>query len=258
MPQVINKDESSRGDRLRPTKETEELPTHYALLGVPEDATQEELKVAFRTKALHEHPDKGGDADRFHDLQMAYNVLEMQDKRDAYDDELQRERDRKEFVEGAPIRRDTTNAAVARVKTAPTPGSKRNKKMEGLGGNEWKAHGTGIGQLRMIEDGASPEAKAEVLFSKYQELPRVKERKREWLRSVGGAEKIALKAAAKAHEKAQMDKWNKWLVKPAPTKSRTAGTTRAAPTAPTASVAEGATAPSPVAATDDEATTTTA
>merc|ERR1719198_1761758 len=90
--------------------DTYEEQTHYTLIGVSEDATAEEIKLAFRQKALHEHPDKGGDADRFHELQMAYNVLEDQEKRDAYDDELRRTREREELVEGAPSTKPTKSA----------------------------------------------------------------------------------------------------------------------------------------------------
>jgi len=219
MPQVINKEESSRtgvrpnGAATNSLKEHLEAgDTYYALLGVQEDASMEELKAAFRQMALHEHPDKGGDADRFHELEMAWNVLQNLDRRDAYDAELQRDRDRADFVEGAPLRQ--SKAAPARVKTAPTDGSKRSKKIAGQGGNEWKLHGSGIGVLKMIEDGNDVEAKAEVLFTKYAVLPRHKEKKRDWLKGVSGEEKIALKAAAKAAEKAQMEKCQKWLAGP--------------------------------------------
>jgi len=212
MPQVINKDESSRNSVNAQKAKEAAKATHYSLLGVQEQATAEEVKLAFRQLALRQHPDKGGDADKFHELQMAFNVLEIQDRRDAYDAELQRQRDRAEFVEGAPVHKEPTNAP-ARVKTAPTPGSKRSKKIEGMGGSEWKMHGSGIGIMKMIEDGATVEAKAQVLFEKYKELPRNLEKKREWLKGVRGDEKIALKAHAKAVEKEKMEKLQKWLGK---------------------------------------------
>jgi len=185
--------------------------THYALIGVPEDASHDDVKYAFRERALHEHPDKGGDADRFHELQSAYNVLEDQSRRDAYDEELRKARDRAELVEGIPSQK-VTNAS-ARLKTAPTPGSKRSKKIEGMGGSEWKIHGSGMGVLMAIEDGATLDAKAQLLFNKYKDLPRNKEKKRDWCKGVTGEEKQALKQAAKAHEKAQIAKWDKWLGK---------------------------------------------
>lgn len=218
MPQIINKAETSRPrhnatDSTEPEDEENWPETHYSLLGVEEDATAEELKNAFRQKALLEHPDKGGDADRFHELQMAYNVLEDQEKRDAYDEQLRKERDYADLVEGAPASRP--KAEKAREKTAPTPGSKRSKKIEAMGGSEWKKHGTGVGVLKALEDGASPEAKAQLLFNKYADLPRNKEKAREWLKGVRGEDKKALKVCAKEHEKKQMAKWDKWLNKTA-------------------------------------------
>jgi len=219
MPQVINKEESSRtgvrpnGPATNSLKESLAAgETHYALLGVNEEATHEELKAAFRQMALHEHPDKGGDADRFHELEMAWNVLQTQARRDAYDAELRKDRERADFVEGAPLRH--VKAAPARIKTAPTDGSKRSKKIAGQGGSEWKLHGSGLGVMQMIEDGKDIEAKAEVLFTRFSVLPRHKEKRRDWLKGVCGEEKVALKAAAKAQEKAMMEKGQKWLQGP--------------------------------------------
>jgi len=213
MPQTVNKDETSRP---RPGVKAEEFKhemiTFYSLLGVKENASPEDLKVAYRQLALQQHPDKGGDAGRFHELQMAYDVLEAKDKREAYDDELFKARSRAELVEGAESHPKKPTNVPAREKTAPCPGSKRSKKVEAAAGsNEWKIHGSGRGIMSMIEDGSTVEAKAEVLFSKYKELPRNKDKKRDWLSGVRGEEKAALKAAAKAHEEKQKAKWDKWL-----------------------------------------------
>ena len=58
---------------------------HYSTLGVNKDATQDEIKRAFRKLASQHHPDKGGDTARFQTIQAAYDVLGDPEKRAAYD-----------------------------------------------------------------------------------------------------------------------------------------------------------------------------
>jgi len=48
---------------------------YYNLLGVDKKATTDEIRKAFRKKALKEHPDKGGDPDKFKTLSHAYDIL---------------------------------------------------------------------------------------------------------------------------------------------------------------------------------------
>jgi len=57
----------------------------YELLGVAPEASESELKKAYRQKALRAHPDKGGDPDTFKDLTHAYEVLSDSQKRSIYD-----------------------------------------------------------------------------------------------------------------------------------------------------------------------------
>jgi molecular chaperone DnaJ len=59
---------------------------YYGILGVAKDASQEEIKKAFRKKAHQYHPDKNtGDEAKFKELNEAYQVLSKEDKRKQYD-----------------------------------------------------------------------------------------------------------------------------------------------------------------------------
>ncbi|KAI6111540.1 hypothetical protein EV401DRAFT_1990345 [Pisolithus croceorrhizus] len=58
---------------------------YYDLLEVPVDASDSDLKKAYRKKALRLHPDKGGDPELFKEVTHAYEVLSDPDKRRIYD-----------------------------------------------------------------------------------------------------------------------------------------------------------------------------
>lgn len=57
----------------------------YELLGVPKTASAEEVKKAYRKAALKEHPDKGGDKEKFQRIQEAHAVLSDPERRAHYD-----------------------------------------------------------------------------------------------------------------------------------------------------------------------------
>lgn len=61
------------------------MPDHYAALGVARNATQDEIKRAFRKLASQHHPDKGGDTKKFQEIQAAYDTLGDSAKRQQYD-----------------------------------------------------------------------------------------------------------------------------------------------------------------------------
>jgi molecular chaperone DnaJ len=58
---------------------------YYEVLGVDKGASQEEIKKAFRKKAVELHPDRGGDEAKFKEANEAYEVLKDEQKRQAYD-----------------------------------------------------------------------------------------------------------------------------------------------------------------------------
>jgi DnaJ-class molecular chaperone len=57
----------------------------YSVLGVGRSASPDEIKRAYRRLASQHHPDKGGDTQRFQQIQSAYDVLSDPDKRAQYD-----------------------------------------------------------------------------------------------------------------------------------------------------------------------------
>jgi DnaJ-class molecular chaperone len=57
----------------------------YDVLGVETNASQDEIKKAYRKAAINNHPDKGGDAEMFKKISEAYAVLSDDEKRKMYD-----------------------------------------------------------------------------------------------------------------------------------------------------------------------------
>ena len=62
------------------------MKDYYKILGVKKDASEEEIKKAFRKLAHAYHPDKsGGDEAKFKEANEAYSVLSDKKKRQQYD-----------------------------------------------------------------------------------------------------------------------------------------------------------------------------
>jgi curved DNA-binding protein len=57
----------------------------YQTLGVGKNATEEEIKKAYRRLASQHHPDKGGDTAKFQEIQTAYETLSDPQKRQQHD-----------------------------------------------------------------------------------------------------------------------------------------------------------------------------
>ena len=64
--------------------------TFYQLLGLSSEASEEEVRVAFRTlaKRLHPEAEGGGDPKRFKDISEAYATLKNPQTRQQYDKSL--------------------------------------------------------------------------------------------------------------------------------------------------------------------------
>lgn len=57
----------------------------YQTLGINKDATADEIKRAYRKLASQHHPDRGGDTQRFQEIQVAYDTLSDAQRRAMYD-----------------------------------------------------------------------------------------------------------------------------------------------------------------------------
>jgi len=58
---------------------------YYEVLGVKKDASADEIKKAFRKAAIEHHPDRGGNEEKFKEINEAYEVLKDTEKRKRYD-----------------------------------------------------------------------------------------------------------------------------------------------------------------------------
>tara|TARA_Y100000114_G_C11741254_1_gene319062 strand:- start:65 stop:913 length:849 start_codon:yes stop_codon:yes gene_type:complete len=61
------------------------MKDYYKILGVPEDASHDQIKKSFKNIAKKEHPDRGGDEAKFKEANEAYDTLKDTKKRQEYD-----------------------------------------------------------------------------------------------------------------------------------------------------------------------------
>jgi DnaJ-class molecular chaperone len=61
------------------------MKDYYAILEIPRNASEDDIKRAYKKSALKFHPDKGGDPERFKEISEAYQILQDPQKKAAYD-----------------------------------------------------------------------------------------------------------------------------------------------------------------------------
>ncbi len=64
------------------------MKDYYSVLGIPRTASDDEIKQAYRRLASQHHPDKGGNKEKFQEVQEAYSVLGDAEKRRAHDNPM--------------------------------------------------------------------------------------------------------------------------------------------------------------------------
>lgn len=58
---------------------------YYSVLGVSQNASDQEIKRAYRKLAMQHHPDRGGNPQKFQDISNAYDILSDPQKRQMFD-----------------------------------------------------------------------------------------------------------------------------------------------------------------------------
>ena len=73
------------GQQEEQEEKQQEAQSLYQILDLPTTATTHEITKHFRRRALKDHPDKGGDPEKYRQLSEAYETLKDPEKRDLYD-----------------------------------------------------------------------------------------------------------------------------------------------------------------------------
>lgn len=76
------------------------MKNYFDILGVSPEASDDEIKKAYRSLAMKHHPDRGGDQAKFQDIQEAYDTLSNPQKRAEWD--MQRRGGGNPFAGGQP------------------------------------------------------------------------------------------------------------------------------------------------------------
>ena len=58
---------------------------YYSILGIPKNASDTDIKKAFKKKSMEHHPDRGGNEEEFKKINEAYQTLKDPNKRQQYD-----------------------------------------------------------------------------------------------------------------------------------------------------------------------------
>ena len=58
---------------------------YYEVLGLKKDASEQDIKKAYRKLAKEHHPDKGGDSEKFKEISESYEVLSDKKRKEEYD-----------------------------------------------------------------------------------------------------------------------------------------------------------------------------
>lgn len=61
------------------------MKNYYDILGIDEDADKSKIHSAFKNLAKQHHPDRGGDAEKFKEINEAYDTLKNDNKKQEYD-----------------------------------------------------------------------------------------------------------------------------------------------------------------------------
>ena len=109
---------------------------HYTTLQVEKNATQADIKKAYRTLAKTHHPDKGGEEAKFKEISQAYEVLVDEEKRRKYDQQTTFSRQKNDVHFRLEVRlEDLYNGCSKKIQLTT---SVKCKACHGLGGKNVK------------------------------------------------------------------------------------------------------------------------